>query len=98
MWTKRYLINPTKDEYFKGRHPIAVCSILLPMILYYLLYEIVGITSWWMVIGFIGSLVFGEGLMVLIACVMKVYKKLIWPISLLIVGSATIVLSLILSL
>jgi len=64
MWTKRYILKPTKDEYFKTKHPIATSSILVPMIIYYLIITFAGVDryNWWIMVGVGGCLILGVGL------------------------------------
>lgn len=97
MRTKRYILNPTADEYFKTKHPIATSSMLLPLIIYYIYTRFSGINSWWIVIGAFGCLVFGVGLGYLFAVIKMIYEKVYIPILALILGCQLIVISLILA-
>ena len=95
MWTKRYLLNPTKDEYFKGRHPIATGSVLAPMLISLLIITIAGADryNWWIAVEGVGSLIFGIGLSYSFAVMMKIYQKVWLPILFLILGLILIVVS-----
>ena len=96
MWTKDYILNPTADEYFKTKHPIATSSMLLPLGIFYLYTRFSGINSWWILVGSLGCLAFGAGLAYLFAVIKKIYKKVYVPILALVLGSLLIVISLIL--
>ena len=93
MWTKQYLFKPTKEEYFKTKHPIACASMLLPMMLYYFIILFAD-NSWWIMVGFVGSLVLGIGLAYAFAVKVKIYQKVLLPILCVIFGTALIVVSL----
>jgi hypothetical protein len=97
MWSKRYILNPTKDEYFKTKHPIAISSMLVPMMVYYLIVAFAGADryDWWIMVGFIGCLIFGVGLGTAFAVKVKIYQKVILPTVCLILGMILIVASLI---
>ena len=96
MWTKRYIFKPTKEEYFKTKHPIATSSMLVPMILYYLIITFAGVDrySWWIMVGFIGCLILGVGLAYLFAVKAKIYQKALLPTLCLMLGMILIVASL----
>lgn len=97
MWTKQYLLHPTKEEYFKTKHPVATSSMLIPMCIYYLYIAVSEINSWWVVCGMLGSMVFGAGLAYLFAVKVKIYAKVHVPILALISGSIIVIISLILA-
>ena len=96
MWTKQYIFKPTKEEYFKTKHPIATSSMLVPMILYYLIITFAGADTynWWIMVGFVGSIVFGIGLGYAFAVKVKIYPKALLPILCLIFGMMFILISL----
>lgn len=94
MWTKRYILNPTADEYFKTKHPIATMSMLLPLLIYYVYCRFAGINSPWMILGALGCLLFGIGLACLFAVIKKIYTKACVPTLALILGSVLIIISL----
>ena len=79
MWTKRYILKPTKDEYFKTKHPIATSSVLVPMIIYYLIITFAGAdrNNWWIMIGVVGCLILGVGLAYAFALKVKIYQKVL---------------------
>ena len=95
MWTKQYIFKPTKEEYFKTKHPIACASMLFPMMLYYFI-TLFADNSWWIMVGFVGSLVLGIGLAYAFAVKVKIFQKVLLPISCLISGMILIVVSLLL--
>ena len=97
MWTKRYLTKPTKEEYFKTKHPIATFSTILPILVYYLFCLITGINNPWMLAGIIGCLILGIGLSYTFAIVLKVYDKWLIPTSCNILGILLIAVSLVFS-
>ncbi len=96
MWTKRYILKPTKDEYFKTKHPIATSSILVPTIIYYLIITFAGADrySWWIMVGVVGCLILGIGLAYAFAVKMKIYQRVLLPTLCLIFGMILIVTSL----
>ena len=96
MWTKRYIFKPTKEEYFKTKHPIAIASMLVPMILYYLTITFAGADryNWWIMVGFVGCLVFGIGLVYAFAVKIKIYQKVLLPTLCLLFGAVLIVVTL----
>jgi len=96
MWTKRYILKPTKDEYFKTKHPIATSSVLVPMIIYYLIITFAGAdrNNWWIMIGFVGCLILGVGLAYAFALKVKIYQRVLLPTFCLIFGMILIVTSL----
>ena len=96
MWTKRYIFKPTKEEYFKTKHPIAIASMLVPMILYYLTITFAGADryNWWIMVGFVGCLVFGIGLVYAFAVKIKIYQKVLLPTLCLLFGVVLIVVTL----
>ena len=94
MWTKRYLTNPTKEEYFKTKHPIPTFSMLVPLLIYYLFCAIRGINSPWMLAGIVGCLILGVGLAYAFAIKLKIYKKILLPVLCLLSGGILIAVSL----
>ena len=94
MWSKKYLLNPTADEYFKTKHPIATTAVLLPPGIYCLYIKIADINNWLVLIGASGCLIFGVGLAYLFAVIKKVYTKAYVPFLALILGSIMITASL----
>ena len=96
MWTKRYILKPTKDEYFKTKHPIATSSILVPMIIYYLIITFAGVDryNWWIMVGVGGCLILGVGLAYAFAVKVKIYQRVLLPTLCLIFGMILIVASL----
>ena len=96
MWTKRYILKPTKDEYFKTKHPIATSSVLVPMIIYYLIITFAGADryNWWIMIGAVGCLILGVGLAYAFAVKVKIYQRVLLPTLCLIFGMILIVTSL----
>ena len=96
MWTKQYIFKPTKEEYFKTKHPIATSSMLVPMILYYLVITVAGADQYsgWIMVGAVGCLVFGIGLSYAFAVKVKIYQKVLLPVLCLILGMALIAVSL----
>ena len=98
MWTKRYIFNPTKDEYFKTKHPIATSCMLIPMVLYYLIITFGGADNynWWLMVGFAGCLILGVGLGYTFAIKRKIYKQTLWPFLCLLAGVILIAISLVL--
>jgi hypothetical protein len=96
MWTKRYILRPTKDEYFKTKHPIATSSMLVPMIIYYLIIAFAGADryNWWIMVGVGGCLIFGVGLAYAFAVKVKIYQRVLLPTLCLIFGIILIVISL----
>lgn len=96
MWTKQYIFKPTKEEYFKTKHPIATSSMLLPMILYYLIIVFGGADqyNWWIMVGFVGCLILGVGLGYGFAVKIKIYQKVLLPVLCLLFGTTLIVVSL----
>ena len=95
MWTKRYIFNPTKEEYFKTKHPIAVFCMLMPLAVDYLIitFGVADQYSWWLSVGFVGSLILGVGLTYTFAIQRKIYKRTVWPFLYLVVGVALLVVS-----
>ena len=93
MWTKQYIFKPTKEQYFKTKHPIACASMLLPMLLYYMVILFAD-NSWWILVGFIGALILGIGLAYGYAVKVKIYQKILLPILCLASGAILIVVSL----
>lgn len=95
-WTKRYIFNPTKEEYFKTKHPIASASMLVPMILYYLIVTFAGADTynWWLIVGFFGSMIFGVGVGYTFAVIKKIYEKVWLPIMHLLLGAIIIAVGL----
>jgi len=93
MWTKQYIFRPTKEEYFKTKHPIVCASVLLPIFLYYFVILFAD-NSWWMLVGFVGSIVLGIGLGYAFAVKLKIYQKVMLPVLCLISGVILIVVSL----
>ena len=96
MWTKQYIFKPTKEEYFKTKHPIATASMIVPMLLYYLIITFDGADryNWWIMVGFIGCLILGVGLAYAFAVKVKIYQKALLPILCLLFGTVFIVVSL----
>lgn len=96
MWTKQYIFKPTKDEYFKTKHPIATASLLVPLILYYLIIAFAGADryNWWIIVGFVGCLILGVGFAYAFAVKVKIYQKVLLPTLCLIFGLLLIVASL----
>ena len=94
MWTKQYIFKPTKEEYFKTKHPIATASMSIPMTLYYLAISFFGVNSWWIMVGFVGCLVLGIGLVYAFAVKVKIYQKILLPALCLIVGVILVAVSL----
>ena len=96
MWTKRYILKPTKEEYFKTKHPIATSSMLAPMLLYCLIITFGGADryNWWIMVGFVGCLILGVGLGYTFAVKVKIYQKILLPILCLLLGAALIAVSL----
>jgi hypothetical protein len=96
MWTKQYIFKPTKEEYFKTKHPIATAAMLVPMLLYYLIIAFGGADryNWWIMVGFVGCLILGVGLGYAFAVKVKIYQKVLLPILCLLFGTALIVVSL----
>ena len=96
MWTKRYILKPAKDEYFKTKHPIATSSILVPMIIYYLIITFAGVDryNWWIMVGVGGCLILGVGLAYAFAVKVKIYQRVLLPTLCLIFGMIAIVASL----
>ena len=96
MWTKQYIFKPTKEEYFKTKHPIATLFMLVPMILYYLTIAFGGADkyNWWILGGFVGCLILGVGLAYIFAVKVKIYQKVLLPTLCLILGTVLIVVSL----
>ena len=98
MWTKRYILNPTKEEYFKTKHPIAASCMLFPMMLYYLIITFGGADNynWWLMVGFAGCLILGVGLGYTFAIKRKICKQTLWPFLCLLAGVILIAISLVL--
>ena len=94
MWTKRYICKPTKEEYFKTKHPVGTISTLLPVCLYHLYCTITGINSWWMIVGLVGCITLGIGLAYAFAVKVKIYEKPIVPVLCMSIGGIITVLSL----
>ena len=96
MWTKRYIFKPTKEEYFKTKHPIAIASMLVPMILYYLTITFAGVDryNWWIMVGFIGCIVLGIGVLYAFAVKIKIYQKVLLPTLCLLFGAVLICVTL----
>ena len=70
---------------------------LVPMMIYYLIVAFAGADryDWWIMVGFIGCLIFGVGLATAFAVKVKIYQKVILPTMCLIFGMVLIVTSLI---
>ena len=98
MWTKRYIFNPTKEEYFKTKHPIATSCMLIPMFLYYLIITVAVADhyNWWIMVGFAGCLILGVGLAYTFAIKRMIYKQSLWPLICLLAGVVLIAVSLVL--
>ncbi len=98
MWTKRYLLKPTKEEYFKTKHPIAFLSFLTPIVLYCLILLLCGVGrhSEWILIGIMGCLSLGIGIGYTFAIKVKIYKRSPWPVISLLYGATLIVASFVL--
>lgn len=96
MWTKRYILHPTKEEYFKTKHPIATSAMLVPMILYYLLIVFSGadVHRWWILVGFLGCLIMGAGIVYAFAVTRKIYEKGLLPVLGILSGGILLVVSL----
>ena len=96
MWTKRYIFKPTKEEYFKTKHPIATSSMLVPMIIYYLIITFAGADryNWWIMVGFVGCLILGVGLGYAFAVKVKIYQKVLLPTLCLLFGTVLVMVSL----
>ena len=100
VWTKQYIFKPTKEEYFKTKHPIAMLSMVVPMGVYYLTITLMiafagaDRYNWWMMVGFVGSLVLGIGLAYAFAVRLKIYQKVLLPILCIIFGVLLIASSL----
>lgn len=95
MWTKRYITHPTKEEYFKTKHPILSCCMLTPLWIYYLICLINDINDPWMLVGMVGCLTLGVGLVHTFAILLKVYNKRLLPRLCNVLGTFLIVISLI---
>ena len=96
MWTKRYILHPTKEEYFKTKHPIATSSMLAPMILYSLFIAFSGVDThnWWIIVGYLGCIILGVGIAFAFAVERKIYEKTLLPILCLLFGGILLVVSL----
>ena len=95
MWSKRYIFNPTKEEYFKTKHPIATASVLVPICVYYLYCSLNSLKSWWIILGVLGCLLFGIGLGYGFAVIRKLYEKAYLPVLCLIMGTTLVAIGLI---
>ena len=95
MWTKRYITKPTKEEYFKTKHPIACFGMISPILVYYWICLLNDINHPWMFAGIIGCLILGVGLSYTFALALKVYNKWFIPTVCDILGMVLIVISLI---
>ena len=95
MWIKRYLLNPTKEEYFKTKHPIASFGMISPTLVYYWICFLNDINHPWMFAGIIGCMVLGVGLLYTFAVILRVYKKWFVPTACDILGVLLIVISLV---
>lgn len=95
MWTKRYITKPTKEEYFKTKHPIASFCMISPILVYDWICLRNDMNHPWMLDGIIGCLIFGEGLRYTVALALKVYNKWFLPIVCDVLGMVLIVISLI---
>ena len=92
---KRYILHPTKEEYFKTQHPIAISSVLIPMILYYLIAMSDADThNWWIIVGFFGSIFMGVGIAYAFAVIRKIYEKVLIAVLWLLFGGTLLVVSL----
>ena len=98
MWTKRYILHPTKEEYFKTSHPIGSVCTISPLLIYYVLCTINKMDSPWLILGAVGCVLFGMGFAYIFAIVLKVYQKMCTPIVCLLLGGTLIILSLLLAL
>ena len=98
MWTKRYLLNPTKEEYFKTTHPIGTACTITPLLIYYVLCTINNMDSPWLILGVFGCVLFGMGFSYIFAIVLKVYPKILTPIICLLLGSTLTATSVLLAL
>ena len=98
MWSKRYLLHPTKEEYFKTTHPIGSLCTIFPLLVYYVLCTINGLDSPWVILGVFGCVLFGMGLAYIVAIVLKVYQKVLTPILFLLLGGTLTVASVLLAL
>ena len=98
MWTKRYLLHPTKDEYFKTTHPIGSLCTISPLLIYYVLCTINHMDSPWLILGAVGCVLFGMGFAYIFAIVLKVYQKIHTPIIYLLLGCAITAASILLAL
>lgn len=96
MWTRRYILHPTKEEYFKTKHPIATSSMLVPMILYYIfvIFSNADTHNWWIIVGFLGCLITGIGIAYAFAVKKRIYEKAWLPVLCLSLGGALLVVSL----
>ena len=96
MWTKQYILKPTKEEYFNSKHPVATSSMLVPVILYDLIITLAGADQYneWIIIGAVGSLIFGAGLVYGFAVKVKIYQNVLLPALCFISGMTLTVLSL----
>ncbi len=92
---KGYLLHPTKDEFFKTKHPFATFPVLFPLFVYYIICQIFGWNSAWMILGIIGSLLLGVGLTYLSAILLKVYKKYHIPLLLTALGGILVAISIV---
>ena len=95
MWTKRYIFHPTKEEYFKTKHPIGSICAIIPLLIYYVYAATNDLNSPWLVMGAFGCLVFGIGLGYGFGILLKVYDRYIVPIGIMTLGIAMTVTSLI---
>ena len=98
MWTKRYLLHPTKDEYFQTMHPIGSLCTLSPLLIYYVLCAINHMDSPWSILGAVGCILFGMGLAYIFAIVLKVYQKKQIPVICLLLGGTLTAASVLLAL
>ena len=96
MWTKRYILYPTKEEFFKTKHPIATSSVLVPMILYVLFIRFSDVDShnWWILVGWFGSMIAGIGIAYAFAVKRKIYEKVWCPVLHLLCGVTLLAVSL----
>ena len=96
MWTKRYILHPTKEEYFKTKHPIATSSMLVPMILYclFIAFSDVDTHNWWIIVGGVGCMMMGRGIAYAFAVNRKIYEKVLIPVLCLVFGGTLLLVSL----
>ncbi len=89
-----YLFRPTKEQFFKTKHPFLTIPLLLPLCIYSLYTRIQGYNSWLLLVGCIGSFLLGFGLSYFAAIRLKVYTKKIVPITMSLSGGILIAISL----